>query len=134
MNEMKLRRKHLRTLFLLAIGTLIVTQIVALSPSTLEENRPGPISIEPEALILDHQPSIIKGFPRKQIAEYGVEDFRYVSVQNGIKQWRIEAKYAFLYNNPERLVHARELTTFLFDPQDKITDHHGRRVTILSCP
>ncbi|MEO7164038.1 MAG: LPS export ABC transporter periplasmic protein LptC [Bdellovibrionia bacterium] len=118
------RRKKFRPLLLIAIGAVIVTEIVALSPSNLEESKSGPAAVEPEALMLDSEPSLIPGFPQKKIAEYGVEDFRFVSVQNGIKQWRIEAKRAFLYN-PERLVHSRKMKAFLYDPEGKITTITG---------
>ena len=109
---------------LLAIGAVIVTEIVALSPSSLEEGKPGPLAVEPEALILDNEPSLIPGFPQRKIAEYGVEDFRFVSIENGNKQWRIEAKRAFMYN-PERLVHSRRMKAFLYDPEGKITTITG---------
>ncbi len=121
---MGIKRKYFRPLLLLAIGAIIITEIVALTPSTLEESRNGPVAVEPEALILDNEPSLIAGFPQKKIAEYGVEEFRYVSVQNGTKQWRIEAKRAFLYN-PEHLVHARKMRAYLYDPEGKITTITG---------
>ena len=117
---MGIKRKQLRPILLIAIGVVIVTEIVALSPSSLEESKSGSVAVEPEALILDNEPSLIPGFPQRKIAEYGVEDFRFVSVQNGIKQWRIEAKRAFLYN-PEHLVHSRRMKAFLYDPEGKIT-------------
>ena len=121
---MGMKRKYYRSILLIAIGAVIVTEIVVLSPSNLEETRAVTAGIEPEALILDNQPSLIPGFPQKKIAAYGVEDFRYVSVQNSAKQWQIEAKWTFLYN-PEHLVHSRKMKAFLYDPQGKITTITG---------
>jgi LPS export ABC transporter protein LptC len=121
---MGIKRKHLRPLLLVGMGAVIITQIVALSPSKLEESKTSPVAVEPETLILDNEPSLIPGFPQRKIAEYGVEDFRFVSVQEGIKQWRIEAKRAFLYN-PEHLVHSRKMKAYLYDPEGKITTITG---------
>ncbi len=117
---MRVRKRQLRPLLLIITGVIIVTKVVALSPSTLEESKSAASPIDPETLVLDHEPTLIPGLPQNRIAEYSIQKFTYVSVQNGEKQWRIEAASAFLYN-PERLVHARGVKAYLYDPEGKIT-------------
>jgi hypothetical protein len=80
--------------------------------------------VDPETLILDHEPSIVPGLPRNRIADYSVEQLRYVSTQNGEKQWRIESNQAFMYN-PEHLMHSRGVKAFLYDPDGQMTTITG---------
>jgi len=110
----------LRPLLLLLLGALIVTEIVALSPSSLEETRLSNTALEPSALVLDNEPTLVPGVPKGRIAEYSIEKFNYVSVQAGAKQWKIEAEKAFLYN-PEKLSHSRKVKAFLYDPEGAVT-------------
>jgi LPS export ABC transporter protein LptC len=102
------------------MGIMIVAEIVALSPSSLEENNAANLAIDPATLIQDTDPTLVPGLPKNRVAEYSVEKFHYVSVQNGERQWRIESEKAFMFN-PERLVHAREVQAYLYDPEGKIT-------------
>jgi LPS export ABC transporter protein LptC len=113
-------RRSIRPLFMVLFGLLIVTQILVLSPSSLEETKTSTKSVDPDTLISDTGPTLAPGIPKDRIAEYAIEKFKYVSIQNGEKQWRIEANKAFLYN-PERLVHSRHVHAYLYDPEGKIT-------------
>jgi len=117
---MFLRRKRLRPILLVLFGIFIIAEIVALSPSSLEETKSMSAAVDPETLIMDDEPTLVPGIPKGRIAEYSIEKFDYVSVQNGEKQWKIEAKKAFLYN-PERMVHSRTVKANLYDPDGKIT-------------
>ena len=116
-----------RPFLLTVIGAMIITEIVILSPSPLEESKvnAATVSVEPEQFVLDHAKSLAPGLPKNRIPEYSVDQFHYVSVQNGEKQWRIEADKAFLYN-PERLVHSRIVTAYLYDGEGKITKITGQ--------
>ncbi len=120
----RFKRKFLRLLFLGALATTIITEIVVLTPSSLEENKSNSIAVDPSTLVLDDEPTVVPGVPKGRIAEYSIETFKYVSIQNGEKQWRIEAQKAFMYN-PERLVHSRVVQAYIFDPDGKITTITG---------
>ena len=117
---MRSLKRRLRPILLTLTVLLVITQIVFLSPTVLEETPAKPLTINSEELILDQGPTLVPGLPKARVAEYNIETFTYVSVQNGIKQWKIDAENAFLYN-PERLVHARRVKAFLFDPEGKVT-------------
>jgi LPS export ABC transporter protein LptC len=110
---------------LAGIVAFTVMEIVALSPSSLEQedtniNTP----IDPQALLPDTKSAVATGIPTR-IPEYQVERFDYVSTQGGVKQWNLLADRAALYNK-EKLVHARTVKANLFDPDGKITLVTGR--------
>jgi LPS export ABC transporter protein LptC len=107
------------------LGIVIIAEIVALTPSSLEEPSSSNAAVDPDSLIQDNEPSLVPDLPKDRISEYTVEKFHYVSVQNGEKQWRIEADKAFMYN-PERLVHSRVVKAFLYDPEGKLTIITGK--------
>jgi hypothetical protein len=121
MNRMSSQKKRWRPILLPVVGICIVAEIVVLSPSPLEESKSVSNSVDPETLILDNEPSLVPGLPQGKIADYAVDGFNYVSVQDGAKQWKIEADRAFLYNDPEKLVHSRIVTAYLYDPDGKAT-------------
>ena len=102
------------------LGAIITTQIVALIPSSLEEGKSTSIGVDPDLLVQDDEPTLVPGIPKNRIPEYSIEQFHYVSLQDGQKLWRVEARKAFLYN-PERLSHSRGVTAYLYDPEGKIT-------------
>jgi LPS export ABC transporter protein LptC len=109
---------------LISIAAIIITEIVALSPSSLEQTKQTADSIDPQSLVENNEFTLAPGIPKGRIAEYTVEKFSYVSVQNGVKQWKIEADKAFMYN-PEKLVHSRNVRALLFDSEGKITKVTG---------
>ncbi len=125
---MFLRKKRFHRLFLCVLGALVITQIVVFSPSSLDENKSEIGPIDPLLLTQNVSPNnektLAPGIPKNRIPEYRVDQFRYVSVQNGLKQWRIKAETAFLYN-PEKLNHSRIVTAYLYDSGD------GDQVTIV---
>jgi LPS export ABC transporter protein LptC len=105
---------------------LIVMEIVALSPSSVEqEETASNMPIDPETLVPDPSGTLAEGIPKDRIPEYQVERFDYVSTQRGEKQWKLLASRAALYNK-EKLVHAREIKANLFDPDGKVTLITGR--------
>ncbi len=100
---------------LIALLLFIITEIVVLSPSSVEETPT--VSFEPNAEIPSPQsasPHFLKGIPRDRIPDYTVEDFHYVSTHQGKKQWKLQAATAHLYN-PENLVHSFQVTAYLLD-------------------
>lgn len=113
-------RNWIRHFFLALTALLIIAKIVALTPSSLEESKSANTAIDPNTLLQDQEPTLAPGIPKNRVAEYNIDKFQYVSVQNGEKQWRIEADQAFLYN-PEKLVHSRRVKAYLYDPDGKIT-------------
>ncbi len=119
-------RKSVRPILFLILGATIITEIVALSPSSLEEESiPQPKQIDPATLIPKNQePTLAPGIPIDRVADYNVENFRYVSVQNKVKQWKIVADKANLYHDID-LVHARRVKVQIYDTDDQITEVTG---------
>ncbi len=120
--------RRLRPLFLLGIAGLIIMQIVALSPKNLEQNDDRKSEAITESELLPNQDSesiLATGIPKNKVPDYTVEGFDYVSTQSGHKQWKLIAKKAFLYQK-ERMVHARDVTAYLYDADDKITVVRGK--------
>jgi LPS export ABC transporter protein LptC len=118
-------RNWIRIFLLGLTALLIIAKIVALSPSSLEESKSSNTAVDPNTLLQDDEPTLVPGIPKNRIAEYTIDKFQYVSVQNGEKQWRIESDQAFLYN-PEKLVHSRRVKAYLYDPDGKVTLVTGR--------
>ncbi len=121
---MRFKKKWGRRFLLTAVGSIVAAQIIALSPSPLEETTTLSRALEANSFIQDSSPTLAPGIPTQRIAEYSIEKFHYVSIQNGIKQWRIEADTAFLYH-PEHLVHGRTIKAYLYDSENKITTVTG---------
>jgi LPS export ABC transporter protein LptC len=119
-------RSRLRLLFLGCLMVLVFVEIVALSPSSLEQSKTSPI-ITTESWDTEDQGEITlaTGIPKEKIPEYSVDDFNYVSTQSGQKQWKLLATKAFLYNQ-EKLVHARLITAHIYNPNGEITVVTGK--------
>jgi LPS export ABC transporter protein LptC len=109
----------LRPFFLVSIAVLIIMQIVALLPSSLEQ-PPSNRAVDPKVLVRNEETTLATGIPKGKIPEYSVDQFDYVATQSGQKQWKLLAEKAFLYNS-EKLVHARTVMAFLFDPEGNAT-------------
>ncbi|MGK5082764.1 LPS export ABC transporter periplasmic protein LptC [Bdellovibrionota bacterium FG-1] len=119
-------RRHLRPLFLWIVAGLVITKIVVLSPTSLEETGEKNTAVDPETLLEDdQQATLASGIPKNKIPEYSIDQFQYVSTQSGVKQWKLVAEKAFLYNK-EKIVHSRQILAYLYDPDGKITVVRGR--------
>jgi LPS export ABC transporter protein LptC len=119
-----LRKRRLRPLFIAVLVGLIIMEIVALSPSSLEGGGEKTAIVEPETLIDDEQ-TLASGIPKDKIAEYSIDQFQYVSTQGSEKQWKLVADKAYLYNK-EKIVHSRNIHAYLYDPDGKITVVEGK--------
>lgn len=98
----------------------IIAQILFFSPASLDEGTNPTQLIDPETLVEAPEPTLASGIPMQKIPEYTVDSFDYVSTVKGVKQWKLAADKAYLYNK-EKLVHARKIRAFLYDPDGKIT-------------
>ncbi|MBC7691022.1 MAG: LPS export ABC transporter periplasmic protein LptC [Methylotenera sp.] len=119
--------KRLRPFLIVAVSCFIIFEIVALTPSNLEQSSTSETSLTEESL-LPHVPgdtTLAAGIPVKKVPDYSIDGFNYVSTHAGQKQWKLVAKRAFLYNK-EKIVHSRTVTAYLYDAQDKITLVEGR--------
>ncbi len=100
-----------------------IAVIVALIPSSIEKVDPSS-RIQPEILLEETleqtEPILATEVPTDRIPDYSIDGFDYVSSQGSVKQWKLLARKAFLYNR-ERLVHSRRVTAHLFDTDGKIT-------------
>ncbi|MFZ9596431.1 MAG: LPS export ABC transporter periplasmic protein LptC [Bdellovibrionia bacterium] len=125
---MGIRKTQVRPLLLLgALGAIIIKWVFGLSApfsAPFDDTRTSkPLAPSP-LLMLDQEASLIPGFPQPERAEHTVEQFKHVSIQNGEKQWRIEAQKAFFYTR-QKLVHVRTAQAFLYDREGKITTVSG---------
>jgi hypothetical protein len=111
---------RLRPLILMGVVSAIIMQIVALSPSSVEEARDTTAPIEPDALVPHEKVTLAPGIPKGQVPEYSVDQFNYVSTHESVKEWNLIAATAYFYNSAG-LVHARTVTAYLYDPDGKIT-------------
>lgn len=123
-----LLKNRLRAVLLGLVVLVIVAEIVVLSPASIEQ--PDAVApVDPEDIaeqIGDTNPvTLAPGIPKSHIPEYSVEQFNYVSTQGGQKQWNLVAERAYLYNK-DKLVHARNVTAYLFDPEGKVTVVKGK--------
>jgi LPS export ABC transporter protein LptC len=121
-------RRRLRPVLLVGITAIIIAQIVALTPSSLEESAPtGMVAIDPESLVPETESEITDGpvLGQGRIPDYSVDKFNYVSARGTEKLWRLIAQKAYLYNK-ENLVHAKGVEASLFDPDGKATLVTGR--------
>jgi LPS export ABC transporter protein LptC len=109
-----------RPLLVTGVAVFVVLEIVALSPSSVEQTGPAE-SIDQEELIEDLPKMATKaeGIPIS-IPDYTIDQFQYVSTQAGQKQWKLNATQAYLYNKVQ-LVHSRTIHAELFDTDGKIT-------------
>lgn len=122
-----LGKKNLRKLLMAGIMGLVILEIVALSPASLEVGAPA-AKLSEESLVgseQDAEATLATGIPRSRIPEYSIENFNYTSTSGERKQWNLVANRAFLYN-AEQVVHARVVTAYLHNPDGKITVVTGR--------
>ncbi|MFL5812184.1 MAG: hypothetical protein ACJ763_01290 [Bdellovibrionia bacterium] len=110
----------LRPLILAGVVSAIIMQIVALSPNTVEESRDSSAPIEADALLPKEKVTLAPGIPKGQVPEYTVDQFNYVSTHESVRDWNLIAATAYFYNSA-RMVHARTVKAYLFDPDGKIT-------------
>ncbi|MDR3607946.1 MAG: LPS export ABC transporter periplasmic protein LptC [Oligoflexia bacterium] len=110
--------------------TGIITEIVALSPGSVEEPRDSSAPISPSSLLPKAGITLAPGIPTERVPEYSVDQFNYVSTQGGVKQWNLIADKANMYNQ-EKLVHARQVKALLYDPDGKITTVTGQEAKFL---
>ncbi|HAR41820.1 MAG TPA: LPS export ABC transporter periplasmic protein LptC [Bdellovibrionales bacterium] len=121
-----LLKPRVRPALIAAMVFLIITQIVVLSPTALEKPPfAGSAPLAPEMLVDQRDEVLASGIPKSTIAEYIVERFEYVATREGEKQWKLHAERAFLYNE-KKLVHARNIKAFIYDPTGKITVVTGK--------
>lgn len=111
---------RLRPLILAGVVSAIIMQIVALSPNSVEESRDSSAPIEPDALLPKEKGTLAPGIPKGQVPEYSVDQFNYVSTHESVREWNLISATAYFYNSA-RLVHARTVKAYLFDPDGKIT-------------
>ena len=109
--------------FLLVITAgLILLRIkgLGISPKINEFDRSSPSPLASHSSLIDSEPSLIAGLPLAKPPGYRAQNFKYVSVSAGRKLWKIFSSKTLMYD-PERLVHARQITAELFDSQGKVT-------------
>ncbi len=95
---------------------------VLVKPKVLEFD-PSSQFVDPEVfaeLVTDREPTLATDLPKGKIPEYSADEFTYVSVEDAIRQWKLLAGRAYVYN-AEKLVHSRRITSYLYDSDGDIT-------------
>lgn len=129
----RLERWSTRPWTLGALGGLIFLQIIALSPSSLEEEETDITEnflTQEEVLevMLPGDKILAPNIPASRVPDYHTEQYRYLSTQGGEKQWKLQADSANVYNK-EKLVHSKEVIIELYDSSDKTTWVTGLEAT-----
>lgn len=122
---LKLGRKRLRPVLLGGILVLTVMQIVLFSPGSVEEGDNSPAPLDPKTFLPDSSGNVAPDVPKNRVPDYTVEGYNHVSTQGGVRQWKLLAERAYLFNDL-KLVHSRTVTAQLFDPDGQITVVTGR--------
>lgn len=120
-----LAKSRLKPVFIAGVAGLVIMEIVALSPSSLEEGGSRSAAVDPESLMDNEDVTLATGIPKDRVPEYSIDQFQYVSTHGTEKQWKLVADKAHLYNI-ERIVHSRQVRAYLYDPDGKITVVTGR--------
>ena len=121
-----LARKWVRPFMLFGIVVFTITEIVALSPSNLEEgSSSSDAALDPEYFQDEPETTLASGIPTGIIPDYKIEDFNYVSSQGSEKQWKLIADKANVFNK-QNIVHSRNIQALLYDPQGAVTVVTGK--------
>lgn len=113
-------KKWIALLMLAGLAALTAPRWIARLPSLLDESKSTTAQVDPRSLIPPKLRTLAPGIPTDRIPEYTIDQFNYVSAQGKEKQWNLLAETAYLYNK-EKLVHARQVKAFLFNPDGKPT-------------
>lgn len=129
LDQLHLILDRFRKQFRFIIGFAITTEILLLTPSTVDSwsISTSAIELDPDDIAAAYeQDNVAFGLDRKKIPEYSAADFDYTSAKGGQRQWKLQAKRAYMYNS-ERLVLARTVESQIFDEEGKITVITGDR-------
>lgn len=86
----------------------------------LQESRSSSPLLDLKALVPPPAKTLAPGIPKDRVPEYTIHQFNYISAQGSERQWNLLAQEAFLYNK-EKLVHARQVKAYLFNPDGNAT-------------
>ena len=109
-----------RPWLLAGVTGLIIMQVVALSPAKLEQSGGAPMAPETVLEAPKNEKTLATAVPAGVMPEYTVDKFSFVSVKGDEKQWKIQAKKAYLFHK-QNLTHGRDVTAYLYDAEGKIT-------------
>lgn len=123
-------RKGLRPFLLAGIALIILVDILLFLPSSIEEKE-SKTGWDPQTFVPEKEQILATGIPKNQVPDYTVEKFSYLATQGTEKEWKLDADQAYLFNR-EKLVHARKVKAFLYDPEGKITVITGREAKYIT--
>ena len=111
------------------LAIVIVFQIVALTPAPLEQAAEPLAPVDPSVFVPEKSPDdlpiVAESIPKGRVPDYTIDDFSYVSTQAGVKQWKMKAATADLYNDI-KLVHSKQVKAEIFDPNGAKTIVTGK--------
>lgn len=113
-------KKWIGLLLLIALAAVTARRWPSWIPALMDESRTNSSSVDPRTLIPPKMRNLAPGIPTERVPEYTINQFNYLSAQGSEKQWNLLARQAYLYNK-EKLVHARQVKAFLFNPDGKPT-------------
>lgn len=118
------RRPGLRGILAFGLGFVIFIQIIAFSPTRLEEDAPPPEMKESDLMPVSKNSKVLPTLPQDRVPEYTVEGFQYVSLAAGMKQWKINADHAYFYQK-EGIAHTQVVRAIVYDKDGKETHIDG---------
>ncbi|MBN23163.1 MAG: LPS export ABC transporter periplasmic protein LptC [Bdellovibrionaceae bacterium] len=108
-------KKYHRHILALFVALIVLKNFF--SPTPLEEatdNQNAPI--DPDLIVKEihgKKEHLAPGIPKARIPEYAIEGFDFTSTQGKVKEWKLEAQKAYLYNK-EQIVHGKTTKAYLF--------------------
>lgn len=130
-----------RPTFLVLITVLIATQIILLTPGSLEKSQTyravGMTRSQVIELFRPSGPLLAPGIPPDAIPSYAIRKMDYTSTKSEKKEFRIFGELAHLYDHAgedeaDRLTHIRKMTALLYDEEGKATVITGKEAKYLA--
>jgi|GEM_PF-1904441 len=108
-----------RFLFLIVLALLIVIQVIAFRPQKIEQEQ-STAPIPPTEFAQDVPIQRLREMiPRDAIPKYQFDGFRFTSIKEKKKQWRIEAVTAWIYELQFQIIRAQTAYAVLYSKDEK---------------
>ncbi len=110
---------RLRLLFLVSLAVLIVIQVIAFRPQKIEQEQ-STSPVPPNELVQEIPALRLKELiPKDAIPKYQFDGFRFTSMKNKKKQWKMNAVTAWVYEVQFQIVRAQTAEALLFSKEQK---------------
>ena len=111
-------RPRVRPILLGLLASGVLAYALFLTPSQLEQSQVSAPE-DPDAYSTPSLKTKIPDLP-KDLPDYSLDQFHYASTKGAVRQWRILAARADIFQK-EKIVHGRSVTAYLFGDGDQTT-------------